>query len=353
MELKNICGGILAGLVLASANALAQDWPRLANGTEIAECKAALRLARLAHESNSVLPWTHPDAIPDDFGSDLVLGPKSTSVSNGDVLEFDTEVFTPVPLPEYKPRSIYWQTAMVRGKRLVVEELNQGWRGDMHRVRMVDPSLSVKDYFGSSPEERDARLGKPFSDGWRAPFVFRNSGGNGFWMLYIAEPGGFSGNWKVFLPGAAEPKLACEIQFRPQVPDAALLLPQPVRRLAALLDRTLGSGKGEGFWQPTARVRANVQQAWANAVLRPWVAETPYNTRVEVDENLLAWSQRDQVSRKLFGAIQAQYGMAERALAQHYARQLRMPPADAAASAKSVLDTAFRMHYVINKVEYE
>lgn len=352
MELKNLYCGILSGLALASANALAQDYPRLANGQELAECKAALHLATLAQLSTSVLPWTHPDAIPDDFGSDLVLGPKSTSVTNGEVLEFDAEVFTPVPLPEYKPRSIYWQTGEVRGKRLVVEESNQGWRGDMHRVRLVDPSLSVKDYFGASPEERDARLGQPFSEGWRAPFVFRNSGDSGLWMLYIAEPGGFSGNWKVYLPGTAAPKLACEIEFRPQVRDAALLVPQPVRQLAALLDRTLGSGKGEGFWQPTARVRANVQQAWANAALRPWVVEAPYNTREEVDEHLLEWSQGDKASGKLVAAIQAQYPLAERALAQHYARKLRMPPADAASTAKTVLDTAFRLHFVINKEDY-
>ena len=352
MNLDKLYCGALAALALVSSNALAQDWPRLTNGKDLAECKAALRLAEQAHKSSSVLPWTHPDAIPDDFGSDLVLGPKSTSLTGGDVLEFDNEVFTQVPLPEYKPRSIYWQTQAVNGKRLVVEEVPLGWQGDMHRVRVVNQSMTSRDYLGTGLEERNARLAAPFSDGWRAPFVFRKPGDSALWMMYIAEPGSFSGNWKVYVPVAGEPRLACEIQFRPQVRHAVQLLPPPVRKLAALLDRTLGSGKGESFWQPTARVRASVQQAWANAALRPWVADNPYNTREEVEENLLTWSQEDKTNKKHYAAIQAQYAPAERALAQHYARRLRMPAEEAAATAKTVLDTAYRMYFVINKEQY-
>lgn len=361
MNLDKLYCAIAAALACGAADAAAPEWPRLSNGKNVPECAAALQLATLAHHSTSALPWLHPDAIPDDFSSELVLGPKTTSLSGGEVLEVDKEQFTQVPLPEYKPRSIYWQNAARHGKRLVVEEVPLGWQGDMHTVRLVDESLGVKDYFGASPEERNARLGAPFSGGWRAPFVFRNGGGgNGgstpgdgsLWLMYIAEPGGFSGNWKVYLHDAAQPRLACEIQFRPQVGQAVQLLPPAVRHLAALLDRTLGTGKGESFWQPTARVRASVQQAWSNAVLRPWVAETPYNTRAEVDENLLAWSRQDKASGKIYAAILAHYGPAERALAQHYVRQLRMPADDAAATAKAVLDTAFRMHYAINKEQY-
>jgi hypothetical protein len=344
--------GLTVGLALSMAAAQAQDWPRLTNGKQVAECNAALSLALLSHKSASVLPWTHPYAIPDEFPSDLVLGPKSTSLTGGDVLEFDTDVFTQVPLPEYKPRSIYWQTDAVNGKRLVVEEVPLGWQGDMHRVRVVDQGMTAKDYLGKDLEERNARLGQPFSDGWRAPFVFRKKGDSALWMMYIAEPGGFSGNWKVFVPAGGTPKLACEIQFRPQVKRAVQLLPRPVQKLAALLDRTLGSGKGESFWQPTARVRASVQQTWANAALRPWVADNPYNTRDEVEENLLAWSQQDKKNARHYAAIRAQYAPAERALAQHYARKLRMPADEAASTAKTVLDTAFRMYFVINKEQY-
>jgi hypothetical protein len=353
MNLDKLYYGTAAtlALALASAGAAAQEWPRLENGKNVAECQAALQLAKLAHQSGSVLPWTHPDAIPDDFSSDLVLAPKSTSVTAGDVLEFDPEVFTQVPLPEYKPRSIYWQTAPANGKRLVVEEVPLGWQGDRHKVRMVDQAMSVKDYFGASLDERNARLGPPFSDGWRAPFIFSSESG-GLWLMYIAEPGGFSGNWKVYLTASGQPKLACEVQFRPQVKRAEQLLPPALQKLAALLDRTLGSGKDDGPWQPTARVRASVQQAWTNAVLRPWVRETPYNTRTEVDDNLLEWSQQDKANRKLYAAILAQYDVAERALAQHYARQLRMPAEEAAQTAKTILDINFRMHFMINKENY-
>jgi hypothetical protein len=352
MNLQKLYCGALAALALVSTHAVAQEWPRLAGGKNVAECKAALQLAVLGHKSASVLPWTHPDAIPDDFSSDLVLGPKSTSLTGGDVPEFEPEVFTQVPLPEYKPRSIYWQTEAVDGKRLVVEEVPLGWRGDMHKVRVVDQAMTAKDYLGTDADERNARLGAPLSDGWRLPFIFRKDGDSALWLMYIAEPGSFSGNWKVYVPVVGVPRLACEIQFRPQVKQAVQLLPQPVQKLAALLERTLGKGKEESFWQPTTRVRASVQQAWANAALRPWVADNPYNTRAEVDENLLAWSQQDKTNRKLYAAIQAQYAPAERALAQHYARQLRMPADQAAAAAKAVLDTAFRMYFVINKEQY-
>jgi hypothetical protein len=41
----------------------------------------------------------------------------------------------------------------------------------------------------------------------------------------------------------------------------------------------------EGTLQPTARIKNLVEQAWANAAMRPWALKRdPYNSRAEVDE---------------------------------------------------------------------
>lgn len=334
----------LAALLLAAAPACAQDWPRLVSGQDRPECKAAFRLAASAFKSSKPGLVPFPVELPPDFGGRLVLGPHGEDLSGGDALEADKSTFTKIPLPEHESRSIYWQTAAVAGRRMVVEEMPHGWRGDRYAVRVVDQAVRVEDYFGVPPERK---MPEPLTEGWRAPLVFQQAGASGLWLLYTGEPYDFSANWEVFLLHAAQSGPACVIQFRPQVEKASQLLPSEVQQLAASLDRTLGTGQDEGTLQPTARIRVNVQQSWANAALRPWAMDSPYNSRELVDDNLLKWSRKGPMARRVLNGIMAQYKPAERALAQYYARQLRMPAEEAASTARAVLDNAFRMHYVL------
>jgi len=105
----------------------------------------------------------------------------------------------------------------------------------------------------------------------------------------------------------------------PDVKTAIDLLPSPVRKLAGLLDETLGSGQNEGTLQPTARQRIAVGHTWANIAVRPWVVQkSAYNTRAEVDANLKKWALGVKSFYKLYLEINRQYPIAEAALEKYY-----------------------------------
>jgi len=347
MKLQSIACGLLLGLALISANAAKGDWPRLVNGKNSAECKAAMRLAVWAHKSDNFTLWA-PPKIPDDFGHTMVVGPGGLDLSGGDALEVDHEIFTKIPLPEYSSRSIYWQDEPWHGERLVIEEIPHGWRGDAYDVRSIDRQTSVSDYFATRNERTLTKLPALISGGWRAPLVFKKDGGQSLWMIYVGEPYVFSPNWTVYVSDSIRPKLTCGIRFRPDVKNAPFLLPRPIQKLSILLDQTIGSGQDEGTLQPTAHLRINVQQAWANAALRPWAKMEPYNSREEVDVNLEAWSGQGLAYRNAYASIKEQYPLAERALAVYYTAKLHMPNVEAKSTAKTVLDSVFRIHYVFH-----
>lgn len=50
----------------------------------------------------------------------------------------------------------------------------------------------------------------------------------------------------------------------------------------------------------------DVDQAWANAALRPWAMGSPYNSRTEVDAGLSDWAQTGKSYRVAYDRIQAQ-----------------------------------------------
>jgi hypothetical protein len=125
-----------------------------------------------------------------------------------------------------------------------------------------------------------------------------------------------------------------------------------VQRLANLLDSTLGSGDNEGTLHPTARIRLDVAEDWANASLRPWaLVDMPYNSREDVDGALKGWSLASTARSKIYGDIVEQMPQAEKALAKYYQKQFKLPPALAHQMGLYVTDFIYRDYFVFPRGE--
>lgn len=346
MNKKSLAASVLLQLTFSIACASDMAWPKLVNGKSLPECKTALRLAQTAYKSTAFNLW-EPQDLPDDLEDTLVVGPQGIDLSGGDALDVDLEVFTKVALPDYASRSVYWQTEPPphQSNRLVIEEQPHGWRGDAYAVRLIPSNLTTSEYFSATNIQGGTGITTLIDGAWRAPLVFQSQNTEKLWMVYVGEPYVFSPTWVVYLPVAGQLQDVCNIQFRPNVKHATSLLPNPVRRLATLLDQSIGRGENEGTLQPTARIRIEVEQAWANAALRPWAMGEPYNSREVVDAGLLKWADQGKAYRTAYAEIQSQYKIAEKALAAFYVSHLHMSMGESKSTAARVLDSVFRSHY--------
>jgi hypothetical protein len=278
--------------------------------------------------------------------STRVLGTDDYDISGGDAIVADLGEFEQMPAPTESLRSIYWQLGALAAWRMVVAERPVGWRGDMYSVYLLPQSVDREDFVRHLGEQaRPPRWAPVVDSSWRPPQVFRAVSGE-YWFLHPGEPHDFLAPWSVYQILPSGPRHSCSIQFRPSVKAAVDLLPPQVRRLEALLDRTIGSGEGEGTLQQTAGLRLSVQQTWANVALRPWALAAPYNTQTEAELGLSAWAAASQDNRRLLAAIEAQTRVAKPALALHYERSFGRSPADARVAADFAIEVAIRSHYV-------
>lgn len=349
MKNKQIAACVLLQLicVIANAAAAATDWPMLIDDNHHPECTTALRLAEAAHKSTAFNLW-EPQTLPDDLDNTLVLGPQGLDLSGGDALDVNLEVFTKVPLPQHANRSLYWQIQTHQSNRIVIEELPRGWRGDTYAVRWVPTTLSTSEYFAATDRQVSVEITTLIEGAWRAPLVFQRKKDTKLWVIYVGEPYVFSPDWVVYLTIAGELQESCKIQFRPNASHATSLLPNSVQRLATLLDQSIGRDENTGTLQPIAQLRINVNQAWANAAMRPWAMGVPYNSRKEVDAGLTRWAQNGKAYEAAYAEVLAQYKIAEKALTTYYIRRFNMSEAKSASTAKRVLDTVLRTHYVFS-----
>jgi molecular chaperone DnaK (HSP70) len=74
--------------------------------------------------------------------------------------------------------------------------------------------------------------------------------------------------------------------------------------------------------QQTGHLRAATNITWENVALRPWAVNNAYNSREEVDSGLSAWATKSKKYLALYKKIQAQYPIAEKALAKYYKEML-------------------------------
>ena len=318
-----------------------ETWPQQIGGAGSAICGQAMRMA-LSRFASPLATLYAPQPMPDRLGSTVALAPASLELFDGDGLALDAQVFE-------KARSdgvsVIWQSRTEQGVRLAIVVRPRGWRGDMHSYFLADPATS-RDAFQRAVDQHTALPAREvLSDRWWPPLVLRD--GAALWLLDMGEPYHFLHDWTIYALGPDRLVPRCTIRFHPQVEKAASLLPLPVQKLETLLDRTMGSGQDEGTLQQTARLRLAVQQAWANAAVRPWAMAEPRNSRQRVDQGLREWSEGDAASRKLYQDIVQQYPLAQQALAAYYEKTLQRPAHEAAQWAERVLDIAYRAHYVM------
>lgn len=339
---------LLPALGSNSLDALAATWPKISNSTPV-QCTEALQIAKAMFDSDAVYLYA-PPTIPENFPSILALKPQTLDISGGDALEADAAVFEKLSrVGDGSPKNIYWQKTATNGQRAVLLETPRGWRGDQYSL-FVGGEESRSDEFlseirGGGPPRKFASI---IPESWRPPLIFQEKLSGQIWFVDVGHPAQFLSDWHIHVGEPSGVTLSCVVQFRPSVERAVILLPKPVRELARLLDRTMGKGESWGTLQPTARLRNTVEHAWANAAQRPWVSDTPYNSREEVDAGLKNWSQTGSADRKIYQAIQRQYPVAERSLANYYQQHFGRSTSEAKELSAYFLDIVLRKHYTFH-----
>jgi hypothetical protein len=296
-----------------------------------------------------------PPVIPNGLGSVLILAPEALDISGGDALEADEDVFeklTKGEEGESSSGSIYWQKDAKNGFRLVVQESPFGWRGDMYSLFVIGEKVRPDIFWTDITKNLiNSEVVPIVADSWRPPLIFQVKHSAQTWVIDVNQPYNFLGDWQIYSSVPEGMKLQCTVQFHPNASNAIGLLPPAVRKLASLLDGTLGSGKDEGTLQQTARLRIDVEHTWANAAMRPWALREPYNTRKEVDVGLQKWSRNGGKHLQVYQAIKQQYPLAERSLAEYYQRNFHRTSMEAKSLAAYSLDIAFRSYYAFHSEE--
>ncbi len=340
-----------AAVAGASFDARAGAWPKLSKNTEAGSCAEALQVAKAAFDSDAFYLFG-PLTLPKDLPNLLVLKPKDGYVYGGTGIEVDKDVFEELPLDG---RRIHWQKTAADGHRFVVQETAaRGWRDNLYSLFAVSDATSSDEFLADLRGNSAPRKFVPIiAESGQPPLIFRNRASGRYWFVMVGGPTCFLPDWHVYVAEQSGVTLRCTVQFHPEVQRATALLPKPVRKLARLLDQTLGSGLGfdEGSLRPTFRLRTAVEHTWANAALRPWVSgktpynRTPYNTRQEVDAGLKLWSQTGASYRKHYEAIQRQQPVAERSLARYYRQHFNRSASEAKKLSAYMLDIAIRSYY--------
>jgi len=342
---------ILVPWVAIPVESFANGWPRLIGGGEIVQCAEALQIGKATFQSNSFYLFS-PPTMPAGIGSTVVLQPEAVDISGGNALKSEDAVFDKLPISHRtgEARNIYWETKANEGIRLVLLEEAFNWQGDRYSLFAIQAGVTFNEFLVAVKSgNKDSQFQPILGESWRPPLIFQEKRSLRTWAIAVGEPYYFLGNWTVFVTGADGVNHRCTVQFRPRVKNATSLLPAPVRKLAHLLDQTMGSGLNEGTLNPTARLRLAVQHTWASAALRPWALPEPYNSRAEVDAGLKLWSGGGFKYLETYKNLQKQYPFALQSLAQFYTKQFDHSAKDAKLLAEHVLDVAFRAHYTFHR----
>jgi hypothetical protein len=340
-----VCFGLPAAFACAQPHGAPPSWPRL-DGASRPECADALTIARAVFDSRAFWQF-EPQPVPKGVASVQVLQAQGLDISDGRGVMADTRIFDELPLREEVPRSLYWQKRPQGAYRLAIGEISYGWRGDMYNLYTVDAGIAPAAVIaGHVNDKPPAGVRVIVKHEWRPPQIYQRGADGPLWVLTVGTNYRFLDQWTVYVPDSDGLLRACAIRFHPDVKAAVDLLPRPVRALQALLDRTMGSGVGEGTLHPTVQLRIDVDETWADAAMRPWANIAPYNSRAVVDAGLAAWAESAPWNRTLLRAIRRQYPRAERSLAQYYRTRFHVTPGAARRQAAYLLDLAYRQHYV-------
>lgn len=340
------CFGSLAFILLMfaahSTVAAASDWPKL-DGSSVNECRDASRIASAAFHSKSESIEVDPESV-NDTNSELVFDANRVAYTQGEKAEF-----VRLPREDRGGSAIYWQKSSFGGRRIVVAESAHGWRHETYAIYIIDGQVSPGVFLsGIDHDSRDSQFSPLIADPWSPPQLFRDKHSGQFWIIDEGRDHVTFGAWRVLAAGPDGIEHRCTLHFQPQVKDLLSLLPASVRRLAILLDQTMGRGDHEGTLNQTARLRHDASLVWANIALRPWAVAGAYNTREEVDAGLQRWAQQGRLHRNAYRQIQQQIPLAERALATYFHDQYGRSTKEAIAAAEFVLDVAIRSHFAFH-----
>jgi hypothetical protein len=346
---------IACGATLLAGTAKADAWPRLTGERDNPQCQQAYRLATSAfHSTNTSLAW--PIDAPKDLGSTFSVYRRTVDISGGDALANDPKTFSRVePTAAFgRPAPVFWQIEPRDGHRLAVVDQPSGWRGDRYSIYLLDATTPPDAVLADAGREVGRRFSPILDEQWTPPLVLSDVRSGTVWFFNPGEPYPFLPEWRVHTVEKGTLRSPCVVAFRPEMKTAVSLLPEPVRRLAASLDDALGPGADEGTLHPTARIRIDVAQGWANASLRPWaVSDHVYNTREQVEAGLRGWASGSSRRTAVYRAIQRDYPAAERALATYYERRFKLSSRQAHEQASYVADLMLRSYFFFHVVDAE
>ena len=325
----------------------ALPWPLMTGDTQRSECREALAIASAQFRSDA-FSMTAPLPAAADVTSRLVLGLDQDKILGGDGFQnADPQVFEKIP-SKGDPntlRNLFRQVTPQNGKRLIVAEQQVGWRGDRYTYYLADQSLPA-DMFLVDPDNPESTASHPVISGvWWPLQVLLDPISNQIWAIDQND----ETRWDVYILDGAGMSARCQIAFMPKVRSAVLLLPRRAQRFATLLAEALGPGTNEGTLQPTARIADMAEQAWTNAVMRPWALKRePYNSRAEVEDGLRKWAMRGPQYRSAYRALRRQYPRAVASLASHYRSTFHMSSPAARATAMHSIDYVYRSYFVFH-----
>jgi hypothetical protein len=344
--------GATAALLLFAGSACAEPWPQITKASDASSCRQALVVATRAFASSApklsdAAPLILRDKKP---ALGIVLAPDGGAAEGGGFI-VDEQAIEAKDAPGGALKALFLQRVPVGGFRLVVSRQKMNWQGDWYGLYVADSALDADKLTDVLSPEKVTGARIVFDRAWQQPWLIRDPDSGVIVGIDTQHPAGFLDDWIVYKASGASIAVACHIAFRPPAERAAQLPPAGVlRELAALLDTIVGvPAQDEGTYHATDRVRLAALQAWANAALRPWAMAEPYNSPVEIEHGLKAWSRKSAAFAAQHRRMQALYPRALAALAAHYRATLRRPPAEAAALAKRVLDRAVGAHFVFAK----
>jgi hypothetical protein len=344
---------LLGPLLLASAGAAAAN-PVIIGNANDSRCREALSMATAAFRSRSPsLLWPIPQ--PSHPSTKIILRQSVEDISGGSAIEADPAAFSELRQSPRESSSvtIYWGKDVSAGKRLVVIDQPHGWRGDWYSVYLLrsdhTPELLAKQ-LENEQTGGGASLEEALPENkWNPPLIMLDTAEKVSWLIDRGEVYDIMADWRVHLVTSNGLTSPCRISFGNSERAGLAGLPLGVRKLAAALDEALGPGNNEGTLHPTASIRLNVREGWANAALRPWAFSVePYNTRADVLQGLAAWSKGSRQRTALLKRIERGYTAAERDLASYYAAQFNDGPISPRERSRQVLDHMFRSYFVFS-----
>jgi len=326
-----------------TASAKGLDYPRLISGANTPEGKMALEIAKASFKANTPRLCESGDEVrakvksvvlcQNGQGEEWHAGSSIETVADKDGFTF-----------------VYFQKNKFNGKRFIVSQYTHSWRGDMHALNVAPESLSNEDAMsvlrvGGAPEPADTKGVKVvFGESWTGPWLAEKNGITcGIDTGHPAEP---LCNWNVF--GISQDEPVATIAFHPQVKDTNSLIPKgPLKEIALLLDSIVGTPKEwQGTLNANGRIHADVRYLWMDLVYRPWSLGTAYNTRANIERNLIKWSKGSKVYKQQYDRLKVLYPQAELQLVQHYKTRFGWSDAKCKEAAKKWMDSIYRAHFV-------